>query len=869
MQFGARLRQERIQRHLSQEALAEALGVSPRSIARWEQDQALPQASVRLQLSRFFNLHPKEFFGDHEAPIPLKSLWGVPYPRNPFFTGREEILHHLHELLNREHTTALTQSWAISGLGGIGKTQIALEYAYQYRQDYRYIFWVSAATRESLFADIVTIVDQLQLPERNEQDQKKVVTAIKQWFASHQEWLLILDNADDITIVSDFVPTKRSGHMLLTTRAQALGALAQRIDVATMGMAEGTLFLLRRAKIVPPDMLLDQVEEETLAAAETIVTEMDFLPLALDQAGAYIEEVGCNLSTYLELYRTHRKELLQRRGHIPTDHPEPVATTWSLNFLKVEQANPGAADLLCLCAFLESDTISEELISGGGAQFGSTLQGIATNAFRLNEAIEELRKFSLIQRNSETQMLRIHRLVQVVLKDAMAVDAQRQWGEQVVRATNTVFPERIEIDTWPLCRRYLSQAQVCSGLIQDYAFTFAEAAALLYRTAIYLQMYALYEQAEPSYQQALNIYKQILEPDSLEIAAILNSLANLYQVQGKYKQAEPLYQQALHIREQALGPEHPDVANSLNGLALLYREWGEYEQAELLNQRAFRIQEQALGPEHPDVARSLNNLAMLFYDQGKFEQAMPLYQRALHIREQALGPEHPDTARALSNLALIYHEQGEYEQAETLYQRALRIREQVLGMEHPDIARALNNLAVLYFEQKKYEQAELFFQRALHIREQALGANHPDTTGPLNNLASLYVEQGKYTQAEMMYQQALRIFEQTLGPNSAGIAHPLHGLANIYRERKKYEQAELLYQRVLHIREQTLGLDHPDTAEMLRDLATLRETQGNNVEAVSLYQRVLDIQKQVLGQQHPKTVETHEHLRVLLQRMNG
>ena len=870
MPFGTRLRRERVRRQLTQEALAEALGVSPRSIARWERGQAIPQASVRVQLSRFFEVSPEELFdGEHEEQAPATHLWGVPYPRNPFFTGREEILHHLHEQLNREHTMALTQSWAISGLGGIGKTQIALEYAYQYRQDYRYIFWVSAATRESLFADMVTIMDQLQLPERNEQDQKKVVIAVKQWFTSHQEWLLILDNADDITIVSDFVPTKRSGHMLLTTRAQALGALAQRIDVATMGMAEGTLFLLRRAKIVPPDMLLGQVEEETLAAAETIVTEMDFLPLALDQAGAYIEEVGCNLSAYLELYRTHRKELLQRRGHIPTDHPEPVATTWSLNFQKVEQANPGAADLLRLCAFLEPDTISEELISAGEAQFGPTLQRIASNAFRLNEAIEELRKFSLIQRNPETQMLRIHRLVQVVLKDAMTVETQRQWGEQVIRATNTVFPERIEIDTWPLCRRYLSQAQACSGLIQDYLFTFEEAAALLYRTSIYLQVYALYEQAEPLYQQALRIYEQMLEPDHLKMAATLNSLADLYRVQGKYEQAEPLYQRALRIFEQALGPEHPDVARSLNGLALLCREWGGYEQAELLNQRALRIREQALGPEHPDIASSLNNLAMLFYDQGKYEQAEPLYQRTLRIREQALGPEHPDTARALSNLALIYHEQAKYEQAEKLYQRALSIREQILGMEHPDIARALNNLAVLYHEQGKYEQAGPLYQQALHIREQVLGANHPDTTGPLNNLASLYSEQGKYEQAEVLYQQALRIFEQTLGPNSAGIAHPLHGLANIYREQKKYEQAELLYQRALHIREQTLGLDHPDTAEMLRDLAIFRETQGSNVEAVSLYQRVLAIQKQILGQQHPKTVGTHERLRALLQEMNG
>src|SRR5450631_3682774 len=313
MQFGTRLRQERHRLHLSQEALAEALGISSKSISRWEQNQAIPQGHSRLQLCHFFGLRLEELFEDHEVQSHSSPLWHVPYPRNTFFTGREEILHHLHEHLHQKQTIALTQSLSISGLGGIGKTQIALEYAYQYRHDYDFVFWTSAGTQETLLADIVTIADLLQLSERSEQDPKKVIQAIKQWFATHQKWLWILDNIDDVSMAYDIVPMEYSGHLLLTSRAQALGSLAQRIEVETMGIVEGTLFLLRRAKILTPDASLDQVSEDCLATAEAIALEMDFLPLALDQAGAYIEEVGCSLLAYLELYRTHHKELLQHR----------------------------------------------------------------------------------------------------------------------------------------------------------------------------------------------------------------------------------------------------------------------------------------------------------------------------------------------------------------------------------------------------------------------------------------------------------------------------------------------------------------------------------------------------------------------------
>src|SRR5581483_7661363 len=366
-----RLRQERIRRNWRQQDLADQLGTTVVTIQRWERGSHQPSAYFRIKLCALFGKSAEELGLVPEGPLatppetvmgsPVKTfslpslpassdLWSVPYSRNPFFTGREELLHTLHEQLHQQHTLALTQSWAISGLGGIGKTQIALEYAYRYRQNYRTVLWTSAATRETLLSGLVTIADLLQLPQIEERDHNRVIGAVKQWLTSHQQWLLILDNADDLTVLHDVVPMELEGHLLLTTRAQALGALAQRLEVETIAMAEATLFLLHRAKLLAPEMFLDQASDEQLATAEALAIEMDFLPLALDQAGAYIEEMGCSLPAYLKLYRTHRKALLQRRGLLPTSHPEPVATTWSLSFEKIEQTNPAAAELLRLCA---------------------------------------------------------------------------------------------------------------------------------------------------------------------------------------------------------------------------------------------------------------------------------------------------------------------------------------------------------------------------------------------------------------------------------------------------------------------------------------------------------------------------------------
>jgi tetratricopeptide (TPR) repeat protein/transcriptional regulator with XRE-family HTH domain len=806
------LRTERLQHHWSQRELAEHVGATVATVKRWERQTTVPSPYFRLKLMALFGKSEEELWlggvnslpspsperaasGEGEMssfPIDSPALWTVPYRRNPYFTGRDELLHlldqHFSAASQKDLTTtrpvALTQPQAIKGLGGIGKTQIAVEYAYRAREQGHYIhtLWINAANEEAMMTSFTTLAEVLpDFPAQNETDQQKLVAAIKCWLEQCQErWLLIFDNADDLSLVQEYVPQQGNGSILLTTRANAVGSLAASIDVEKMGFIEGTHLLLHRAQRYA------QASDDEVNEAGNIVVALDHFPLALEQAGAYIEETECSFGHYLQLYHNHRNALLARRGAQATNYPDSVATTWSLSFQKVEQAHPAAAELLHLCAFLAPDHIPEELLTNGAPHWPPVLQQAAADPFAFDQMLEALLAFSLVKRLAENHLLSIHRLVQAVQLDRMDPEEQRQWAERAVSAVNAVFPRdpKNEIATWPQCLRYLEQAQACDTLIQRWKLTLTEAGDLLHRIGNYLSEHA------------------------------------------SYALAESLYQHALSIREQQLGSEHPDVATTLNDLAVLYRHQGKYEQVEPLYLRALSIREQQLGLHHLETARSLNNLAILYWNQGKYEQAEPLYLRVLSIREQQLGLHHPETARCLDNLAILYQSQGKYEQAEPLYLRALSIREQQLGREHPDTANTLNNLAELYHEQGKYAEAEPLFQRALHIWEQSLGPEHPQVAHALRGLAKLYRKQGKHAEAERLFQHALSIHEHALEPYHPDIAETLYGFATLREAQGQNEQATSLYGRALMIREKVYGPEHPKTTGIRERLAVLDRTEG-------------------------------------------
>ena len=818
--FGELLKTHRKRKQLTQKQLAQQLGVHANTISSWELGTYLPVTrGLVLELARHLALDEQETRQLLEASLTaLSPHWQVPFQRNALFTGREEILETLHTRLHAEQVVARTQSYALHGLGGIGKTQIALEYAYRHALEYGAVFWIEAETVEYIVSSMLRIAELLQLPERQETDQQRIVAAVQRWLSTHSRWLLIWDNVEDLELLQSLLPPTRQGATLITTRHQALGTLARGMDLAPMEREEGMLFVLRRAKVLEPEATSERMHQLAVsmpaeyAAAEKLAAAMEGIPLALDQAGAYIEETGCSVSAYLERYEQQRARLLDRRGVLGGDHPHSVTATFLLASKRIEREQSAAADLLHVCALLHAEAIPEELFVAGAAYLGPELASLATDPSQLDQVIAVLRSLSLVQRQPEIRTLSMHRLVQAVLREQMSEPEQAEWLRRVIAALNAVFPD-VTHEAWEQCERLLPHVLTVATAIPDCAGD-RELAEALQKAADYLCGRARYEQAEPLYQRALCIGKQVWGPAHPQVAYPLCGLAYLYFEQGKYRQAEPLYHQALQIREQVLGPTHPDVAYTLERLGMLYWKEGKYEQAELVHQRALQIREQALGTGHLQVATLLNDLALLAGEQGKYEQAEPLYQWALTIREQQLGPE------------------------------------------HPDIAESLNNLADLYIEQGKYEQAEPLCEQALRILKQALGAEHPGVAYPLRHLADLYMEQGKYEQAEPLYRQALRIWEQALGPEHPQVAHPLNNLAALYTAQGKYEQAELLFQHALTLREQHFGQHHPEIAQTLHDLAIFYQKQGNLSEAISLTKRALEIRSQSLGDAHPKTVAT-------------
>ncbi len=832
--FGALLRTFRIRNHLTQQRLAETIGVHRSTLVRWEQGDYLPESkTIVLELARHLHLDDQETRQILEASLTtLAPPFLVPLPRNPYFTGREGILEALHAQLGVDQTVVLTPPWALYGLGGVGKTQIALEYAYRHALEYSAVFWIGAETVEHIVSSLLHIADALQLSRRDDKDQQRVVAAVQHWLTTHSQWFLIWDNVEDLGVLNRFLPATRSGAMLITTRRQALGTLARGLDLLPMEQEEGILFLLRRAKVISPEATNEQVRQlarhmphmpaQYQAAAE-LVTALGGLPLALDQAGAYIEETGCSFPGYLQRYEQQQIRLLDQRGGSASDHPHSVAVTFRLSLARVEREQPSAVDVLRVCAFLHADAIPDEVFVEGAAHLGSVFASLAADPLQFDQLLAFLGSLSLVQRQVEARTISFHRLVQAVLKGHLPEALQRTWMTRVLRAISHLFPVNEEAQTnyWQRCERLLPHARICLSWGEQGN-----------------------ENAPPR-------------------IALLNHVAAFSLRRSRFAEAESLYQQAYVEAERALGLEHLLVAETLDGLAALRLLLARYAEAESLYQRALVIRERALGADHPQVATSLSGVATLHWRQGNYREAESHYQRALVIRERALGADHPQVATSLSELALIYRIQGKYEQAESLYQHALHIREQAFGLADPQVGLLFYHLAMLYLARDRYEEAKPLFFRAVRIWEEVLGSEDLDLPFALNGLAKLLSAQGNYEEAEGLFLRAFRIREPVLGSEHPQIAVLHHGLANLYLKQGREEQAEHHYRQALCIQENHLDQQHTETAETLHDLALLLQSQGKRSEAISLAERALEIRSHALGEEHAQTFATqalHTHL---------
>jgi tetratricopeptide (TPR) repeat protein/transcriptional regulator with XRE-family HTH domain len=754
--FGQRLLRERKIHQWTQEELAAHTGASVPSIDRWEHDRVIPRKEMLEQLIRAFG-RPPERWGTNR-------WWNVPYPRNLYFTGREPILRRLQEALVSEKCGASRNIRAISGLGGIGKTQTALEFAYRYADAFDAVLWVNAETRATMNADFASLAQVLDLPGSKHLHQFQAIEAVKGWLQDHDRWLLIFDNADHAATMFTVLPRRYCGAVLSTTRSQEADPHIKSIAMEKMSQPEGVAFILRRTC----DEEKDKRGEEILPARERVALSqlcatMGGLPLALDQAAAYIKVARCSFHEYMDLYRRHRKDLLAERGAHTPEHPHAVATTWNLSFQRVEREAPAAAELLRLCAFLAPDAIPEKLVVWGKKCCTVQLQQLAQSDKALRDAIKILYSYSLIQRDPATQMLSIHRLVQAALSDAMSVAAREEWQGRVLNILNAAFPET-PFQEWVRCGQLLPHVQVYANEIEEEPGAVQpEATDLFERAGSFLREQGLYTEAESLLLLALSLRERYMSKDDPVIATSLSSLAGLYCYQDRYQQAAALVERAFAIRQQRLGAEHQETTESLKHLALLYLRQERYEQAEPLLLQSLALSQRHMGYESLTTANRMSNLALLYLGQERYDQAEPLFKRALAINKRCLGAWHPETARTMENLAFVYLKQGRYRRAEPLMRRSLCIHAQHSGWESPDTAYPFYGLAELCRVQQKYTQSESLHQYVLALRQQCLGEEHLDTAESLQGLADLYREWAKYEVAAPLYRHALEIREKVLG----------------------------------------------------------------------------------------------------------
>jgi hypothetical protein len=405
--------------------------------------------------------------------LPFPPIWNVPYRYAGFFTGRDQVVERLFDRFIPDALSGLVAPWALTGLGGLGKTQTAVTYAYRHRTTYQSVLWTRAETEADLVTGFTNMAQLLALPAVDLRQRESVLDGMQKWFASHTDWLLILDNADDFGMVRPFLPLFPTGHVLLTSRVAATGQEAQSLELLPLPPDKGALCLLRRANYIPwTGQLQDAPSSASVKAAHELSERMGGLPLALEQAGAYIETTGRGVGGYLELYKKYRPEIQQHYYGDVRSYRETVASTWSIARESVEIANPAANELLFLCAFLAPDAIPYTLFPDDARILGPILGPEAAHPLRLDQLVTLLRRHSLLQkqadRDTDISQIFIHRVLQEVLRDSMDPETQRLWAERAVRIVALALPER----EWSMMQPHV---QACYPFIEQWKMSSREA----------------------------------------------------------------------------------------------------------------------------------------------------------------------------------------------------------------------------------------------------------------------------------------------------------------------------------------------------------------------------------------------------------
>ena len=671
-------------------------------------------------------------------------IFSVPYPRNPNFTGRDRLLDSLHRSLKSEDAAQRVQ--AVYGMGGVGKSHLALEYAHRHREDYGIVWWVPSEDPATASLHLAKLANRLGLRTPGEVTPEAVREALRRELSSRSDWLLVFDNASGPDDIAPLLPD-RTGSILITSRNPNWGGLAQSFCLRVLERSDSIAFLQKRTGLSNRD-----------GSAGKLAQALGDLPLALEQAAATIEQTRITFADYLTRYEGHWAELL-RSGRTPGDYPDTIAMTWELAFREVSRDVPVAAALLNLCSFLAPMEIPRSLLNETAASLPRPLSTSVADPVALDAVIGRLHHYSLIEANEKT--ISLHRLVAALVRDRLPQQQRENWCDVALRMMAGSFDfDGDSMSSWGKCAALLPHAMAAARHAEAYGISTEVVAKLLNEVGMYLHHIGRYREARGVLERALAQHEKAYGDSNPRRSAIVNNLGRVLRRLGHLEEARAHFEAALATDQAAYGEHHQHVAEIVNNYGMVMHIAGEIEQARDQFEWALAVCEMHYGAEHPKVATVMNNLGYAHAGLGDVDRAVDHFTRSLAVAEATSGPSHPTVASIRTNLGLALRLKGDQEEARRNFEKALDIALSALGPSHPDTARAMTYLGLQLQDVGEYSRAKELLQRALEIDERLLGPDHLSLITRLNYLGRCLKKMGDSESARHCFDRAGGILRQ-------------------------------------------------------------------------------------------------------------
>jgi len=776
----------------------------------------------------------------------VPTIWGNLPPRNKNFTGRESLLHELHSRIQAatDGATAVLPH-SLQGLGGVGKTHLAIEYAYRYQAEYDVVWWVPSEQPALARAALAGLADRLRLGEMLRVDDAvtAAVDALRRG-DPYDRWLLIFDNVDEPEPIRALMP-HGTGHVIITSRNPRWQSITDAVEVNIFQREESLEFLGRRIPGI------------SRADADRLATDLGDLPLALEQAGALQVETGMAVDAYLELLDEAAAKLLSEAT--PTDYPVPVAAAWSVSVNRLRDNTPFALELLRRCSFFGPEPIDLDILERGkfilSSPFGATLR----DRLQVSRAMRELGRYALGRIDNNRRTIQVHRLIQKVIADGLTEDEGTMIRSEVHQLLVGADPgEPTNAADWPRFQALLPHI-IPSGIVSS---TDVAARQLVSRTVDFLFQTGDFETALYLADLALAAWEEASGTENADVLILRGAKANTLWALGRYPEAFDLRRPTLETIERVLGPEHEETLKVRNGYGSDLRARGDFRAAREQDEDSVTRHRRVFGEDHPRTLNAANNLAVDYGLTSAYHQALELDRQILTDRRDQSGrDDDPLVVRQMTAVARDMRQAGDYLEARRLAEQAYVMFENLvsrdqLPAEHPAVLQQAKDLSVARRKAGAFVEA-LDLAREVHTsytESPRYGKDHSDTLAAAINLGNAQRAVGDLADATERIEKTIARFRESLGPN-----HPYtHGcrlnLALVHRQGGQVKEAEAMLAEALTGLEQTLGADHHYTLTCVTNLATAKAALGQPALALDMGQKALAAFRDLLGEDHPHTL---------------